>query len=293
MMPISNHLNPQELLDNLLTATVVLDVDFKIHYANSAVEEVLQQSNRRLVGSSIAEFVLNQAFPFEEIRRCFATGNAFHQHDTEITLVSGKTIYPDLSVSLIKESPEPLLLIEIHHTRLEKRLNQDQQRQDQHQATTDLLRKLAHEIKNPLGGLRGAAQLLEQELPSQDLQEYTRIIILEADRLRNLVDRMLGPHRVEQKKRTNIHEVLEKARKLFQIQLPSSLVVFRDYDPSLPELMIAADQLQQAIINLLKNALQALNGSGSITIRTRAACFRKSSTSTCLTKSKIYSYYKS
>jgi two-component system nitrogen regulation sensor histidine kinase GlnL len=133
-----------------------------------------------------------------------------------------------------------------------------------------MVRGLAHEIKNPLGGLRGAAQLLERELDSEELKEYTRIIIGEADRLRQLVNRMLGPNSRPNRSLVNIHHVLEHVRSLVKAEADSRLVVTRDYDPSIPELEADRDLLIQAVLNVVRNAVQAISACGEIILRTRA-----------------------
>jgi two-component system nitrogen regulation sensor histidine kinase GlnL len=140
----------------------------------------------------------------------------------------------------------------------------------QHQAARALVRGLAHEIKNPLGGLRGAAQLLERELPDPALAEYTRVIIDEADRLQALVDRLLGPNRVPSYRRVNIHQVLERVRALVKAEAGQQLLIERDYDPSIPDLYGDADQLIQAVLNITRNAARALGTSGGkIILRSR------------------------
>src|SRR5690606_32235295 len=131
------------------------------------------------------------------------------------------------------------------------------------------IRGLAHEIKNPLGGLRGAAQLLERQLPVPALKEYTRIIIEEADRLQNLVNRMLGPNTLPHKRTTSIHQVLEHVRNLVQAEAPPGINIRRDYDPSIPPMCADPDQLIQAVLNIVRNAVQILGGEGEIVLRTR------------------------
>jgi two-component system nitrogen regulation sensor histidine kinase GlnL len=132
-----------------------------------------------------------------------------------------------------------------------------------------LVRGLAHEIKNPLGGLRGAAQLLDLELHDPELKEYTQIIIDESDRLQGLLDKMLGPNKLPNKKSLNIHEVLERVRQLVQAESSGSLLIKSDYDPSIPDIYADKDQLIQAILNIARNAVQALNGKGNIIFKTR------------------------
>jgi len=128
---------------------------------------------------------------------------------------------------------------------------------------------LAHEIKNPLGGLRGAAQLLDLELDDPDLKEYTQIIIDESDRLQGLMDKMLGPNKLPDKKALNIHEVLERVRQLVQAESSGNLIIKHDYDPSIPDIHGDKDQLIQAILNIARNAVQAMDGKGNIIFKTR------------------------
>src|SRR3546814_8054567 len=141
--------------------------------------------------------------------------------------------------------------------------------QTQFDASRELIRGLAHEIKNPLGGIRGAAQLMEHEFPDSQHREYTRVIIREVDRLQNLVNRMLGPNRAPQKSLLNIHELLEHVRRLVQAEAPAEVTLLRDYDPSIPEITIDREQIIQAVLNVLRNALQAVGSAGTIILRTR------------------------
>ena len=145
----------------------------------------------------------------------------------------------------------------------------DQYRMDQYSANRDVLRGLAHEVKNPLGGLRGAAQLLERELSDRDVKQYTRIIIHEADRLSNLVDRMMGSYGSADPTAVNIHEILEHVRKLILVEIQEGISIERDYDPSLPQLQGDKDQLIQAVLNIVRNSVDAINKKGTIKFRTR------------------------
>jgi len=154
----------------------------------------------------------------------------------------------------------------------QRRLSQEQLQHAQQVAARDLIRGLAHEIKNPLGGLRGAAQLLSRALPDPALLEYTKVIIEQADRLRNLVDRLLGPQRPSQHITQSIHQVAERVCQLVSMEKPDNVQLIRDYDPSLPELAHDPDQIEQILLNITRNALQALGEEGgSITLRTRTA----------------------
>ena len=169
---------------------------------------------------------------------------------------------------------EAKVLLEFQQMDQQLRIAKEERMLIQQQANSELLRNLAHEIRNPLGGLRGAAQLLEYELPNQGLREYTQVIIKEADRLQSLMDRLLVPHRVPQYEATNIHEVLERVRSLLLAESPNNIKVQRDYDTSLPDLIGDREKLIQAVLNIAHNAVQALLSSNTpdatVTLRTRA-----------------------
>ncbi len=163
-----------------------------------------------------------------------------------------------------------MIMLELSQLDRHLRIAREEKLLSEQNATRNIIRGMAHEIKNPLGGIRGSAQLLERELPSDDLKEYTSIIIGETDRLQTLVDRMLGPKSLPKKQPVNIHQVLEHVRQLVQAEEAAEHVYFNlDYDPSLPELMADGDLLIQAFLNIIRNAIAALEGNGEITIRTR------------------------
>jgi two-component system nitrogen regulation sensor histidine kinase GlnL len=162
-------------------------------------------------------------------------------------------------------------VLELTSTERHQRIQAEENKLLQNQISTALMRGLAHEVKNPLGGIRGAAQLLERELAEPQQREYTQIIIGEVDRLRKLVDRMLGPRGQQTLSRFNVHEVLEHVRQVVEIEAGRAVTIIRDYDPSLPDLEADSDQLIQALLNVVRNAAQAVCGrGGSVTLRTRA-----------------------
>lgn len=140
----------------------------------------------------------------------------------------------------------------------------------QHGAGRQMIRQLAHEIKNPLGGIRGAAQLLARQLASAEQREYTDVVISETDRLAGLVNTLLGPGGPTNKEPQNVHELLEYVVRLVEAEDNWSLTIRRDYDPGLPLIDLDRDQIVQAILNLMRNAIAALNGQGTITLRSRA-----------------------
>jgi two-component system nitrogen regulation sensor histidine kinase GlnL len=170
---------------------------------------------------------------------------------------------------LFKNEQVSEILVEMQQVDNHLRISKEEQLLSQQNTARLLVRGLAHEIKNPLGGLRGAAQLLDLELRDPELKEYTQIIIAESDRLQGLMDKMLGPNKLPNKKAINIHEVLERVRQLVQAESSGNLAIKSDYDPSIPDIQADRDQLIQAILNIAKNAVQALNGQGNIVIKTR------------------------
>lgn len=177
----------------------------------------------------------------------------------------------DCRVSMMQQAAQAeALLVEMSDVTRRNRISRENALLIQHGAGRQMIRRLAHEIKNPLGGLRGAAQLLERQLDSEELKEYTDVIISEADRLAGLVDTLLGPGGPPNKKPLNIHELLEYVIRLVQAELGDHITVNRDYDPGLPDIELDRDQMVQAFLNLVQNAATALEGRGTITLRSRA-----------------------
>jgi len=162
-------------------------------------------------------------------------------------------------------------LLEFRHIEQQLKVSREERLLEQSQANRELIRNLAHEIKNPLGGIRGAAQLLERELDRPGLHEYTQVIMKEADRLQLLMNRLLTPHRLPQNAPLNIHEVLERVRSLILAEYPRGITIQRDYDTSLPLLEGDREQLIQVVLNIMRNAAQAMSGDGQITLKTRVA----------------------
>ena len=259
---------PSILLDNLLTAVILVDGDFVVHYVNPAAEQLLGVSARRLLQNRFDLVVEYISLDLERLRTAQRQGQGFS--DGEVTLViDGDPKLVDLSVITISESPNHRILMELRKIDQQKRISQELQQHAQQLAARDLVRGLAHEIKNPLGGLRGAAQLLEKALPDANLKEYTGIIIAQADRLRNLVDRLLGPQRPGRHQVHNVHSVLEQVRRLVEMELPPGIRIERDYDPSIPDFEMEPDQLQQAFLNIVRNAVEAMGCEGNIRLKTR------------------------
>ncbi len=261
----------RQTLENLSTAVMVLDHGLRLEYLNPACEMLLASSARRHLGLSLRELLPYGQPLIDLAEKVRASNHPCTEREMTLTLPDLRTTTLDCTITPFATPTDPDgLLVELLSMDRHLRITREEQLQTQFQATREVMRGLAHEIKNPLGGLRGSAQLLERELASPELREYTRIIIEEADRLRNLVDRMLLPNHTPRLRPTNIHEVLERVCQLVELEINHHIALVRDYDPSLPELEADADQLIQAVLNIVRNAVQAIGAqTGTITLRTR------------------------
>lgn len=264
----------RRLLDNLHTGVLLLDTDLIVRYLNPAAEMLLSTSASRVIGQPLPRYFFDDEDVRSALQQCIREGHPFTRREAHLALGPDHEVTVDYSVSLLVEpGVAPSLLVEMQSLDRLLRISREDALIHAHQATRALVRGVAHEIKNPLGGIRGAAQLLERALPDPELSEYTRVIIDEADRLRNLVDRMLGPRRPLQLAEMNVHECLEHVRQLIEAEHPGQVHIERDYDPSLPELVADRDQLIQVLLNLVRNAVEALVDAGTpdptVTMRTR------------------------
>jgi len=265
----SNPINTDRLINQLMTAVLVLNQDLSIVWSNSAAEELLCMSRRQLMGTQLSDAIIEADFSTKTIVYTLKSGKHFHQRDAKITLINREEIIADFSVSHLELDEEQRLFVEIRQTDHDHRIGLESSEYSQHLAASALVRGLGHEIKNPLGGLRGAAQLLSMELTDNALKEYTGVIIKEADRLSALVDRMMAPHKQGKQQLVNIHQLIESVMSLLKLEVGEKLEFERDYDPSLPELLACGDQIQQAMLNLMQNGVQAMGGEGTLTIKTR------------------------
>ncbi|MDH5179047.1 MAG: nitrogen regulation protein NR(II) [Gammaproteobacteria bacterium] len=260
----------QRVLESLHSVVLLFDRSLRLRYINPAGEMLFEASSRHLLNSPINELIQMDDSLHHALHDVLETGHPFTKHETRLMLMAQREVTVDMVVSSLREAKaEPELLVEMNRLDRLLRITRDESLLMQQKTTQELLRGLAHEVKNPLGGLRGAAQLLEKELPDDDLVEYTRVIIDEADRLQTLVNRILGPNKLPKIKPTNIHEVLERVRSLLLAEKHVGLTIKRDYDPSIPDIEIDPDQLIQAVLNIMRNACQALEDTGEITLRTR------------------------
>jgi two-component system nitrogen regulation sensor histidine kinase GlnL len=261
---------PGVILDALSTALITVNQALRITYVNSAGEALFSLSRHHALGEPVAQAIPHFAEHEERLRRALETGGSFVERELKLRRPGEDPITVDCVVTPTTGG-RPGLLVELMPLDRHLRISRDELMHAQHRASRELIRGLAHEIKNPLGGIRGAAQLLEREFPDSEHLEYTRVIIREVDRLQSLVDRMLGPNRLPRKAPVNVHQILEHVRQLLEAESGSGIAFLRDYDPSIPELVADSEQLIQSILNVGRNALQALgvNGTGVIVLRSR------------------------
>ncbi len=264
-------------LDLLSSSVILLDKDFSIRYMNSAAENLLAVSSKGVSGGRLESVVSSLGALKDALENVLHHGWSYTGQSIELRRNDGVVLHLNCTVNPT-EVTDARLLVELWPIDQQLKATREERLLEQQLANRELIRNLAHEIKNPLGGIRGAAQLLERELNNPGLREYTQVIIKESDRLQDLMKRLLSPHRPMQPGPVNIHEILERVRSLLTAEFPLTLTVRRDYDTSLPELVGDREQLIQAVLNIARNAAQAIGmsmhgeaGAGRITLRTRAA----------------------
>lgn len=260
----------QTLASQLVTAVIILDQNLTICYANPAAEALLIKSFYKLYGASFDLVFINTTISKVRLEQLLATGQEFTDSDTSIQLGEHQRFTAEITASAVEFDRVPHVLLEFKQIDQQKQISLEVFQQQQSIAARDLIKGLAHEIKNPLGGLRGAAQLLSKEL-STEQQEYTDMIIEQADRLTNLVDRLLGPNQLPQIQNHNIHSVLEKIYQVIRYSDEQNVVIKRDYDPSIPQIECDQEKIQQAVLNIVNNAIQAIGKHHHITLQTRIA----------------------
>lgn len=259
-------------LDLLASAVLLIDEGLRVCYINAAGENLLGVSARSIEGKSLATAFTCSGSLQSALDNGLNNNWGYTGQNIQLTRCDGQVMHINCTVTplLANVIENARLLLELQPIEHHLAASREERLIEQQQANRELIRNLAHEIKNPLGGIRGAAQLLEYELENPSLKEYTQVIIKEADRLQDLMQRLLRPHRPMLPAAVNIHEILERVRSLMVAEFPGSLKVRRDYDTSLPELIGDREQLIQAVLNIARNAAQAMEGSGEIILRTRS-----------------------
>lgn len=255
-------------LDYLTTAVILIDGELRVIYLNTAAENLFEVSGKNLLKNPLQMVFADSGQLASAMQRALHNNASYIEHDLMLVTHMHSKLHVRCTVTPLQTGS---LLLEFHTVDRPLKLAREEQMLDQTQANRLLLRNLAHEIKNPLGGIRGAAQLLEQELDKPGLREYTQVIIQEADRLRALMEKLLTPQGHTRHSALNIHEVLERVRSVVLAEMPEGLTIRRDYDISLPALIGDKEQLIQVVLNIVRNAAQAMQGHGKIILRTRIA----------------------
>ncbi len=258
-------------LELIATAVIIVDHHFRLVHANAASENLFAFSRKSAAGWALSRLLSdgnNEAGLFAMLAQVITSQKGFNESSLTLTTPSGQTLHCSC---LATPAEFEQIVIEFQPLDQHLKIAREEKLLAQQKLNRELIRNLAHEIKNPLGGIRGAAQLLERELPDAALLEYTQVIIKEVDRLQSLLDRLLTPHRLPKIEAVNIHEVLEYVRAVVLAEFPNTLTFARDYDISLPETLGDREQLIQAMLNIARNAAQATNGVGVVRLQTRIA----------------------
>ncbi len=259
-----------KILEYLNEAILLFDRDLVLTYINPAGEMLFADSAKHLAGQHAkALFKSCNSSLLDNLMQCRDMHEALINRELPLNTGGQNNIVNFSSTPVIEDNQLVAILVELQQFDRHLRITREEQLLAQQNTSRMLARGLAHEIKNPLGGLRGAAQLLELELNDSELKEYTQIIIAESDRLQDLMDKMLGPNRPAQKSLINIHEPLERIKQLIMAECSDKIQLKADYDPSIPDFMADTNQLIQAFLNIARNAVQALQEGGEILLRTR------------------------
>lgn len=264
------------LLDNLTTAVIVLNKDLHLLYMNPAAEALLETSVRHCQNLHVSEILLNAKQLVKALKSVMDNGITFIARKVELLKANTNRMTVDYSASRLIYQNETYVMLELQELDRSYNITRKEMLISNHETTLGLVRGLGHEIKNPLGGIRGAAQLLAEELTSKELKDYTNVIIEETDRLVGLIDRLTGQYQKPAIQKINIHEILERVYNLVIAETRGTIELVKDYDPSIPEISGDLSQLIQAVLNIVRNAMQALTESEvkgdkpRIILRTRA-----------------------
>jgi len=257
-------------LELLSTAVLMLDESLYVTYANPAAETLFAQGRSHLIGIAIDKALPGNEEFVQRLTQSLDAEAGFNDNDLLLE-VDGYPVHLHCVITPAHDAGEERLVLEFRELQQQLKIAREAKILEQQEANRELIRNLAHEIKNPLGGIRGSAQLLERELSDPELREFTQVIVKETDRLQSLMNRLLTPSRLPRVEPLNIHEVMERVRTLLLAEFPEGLAIRRDYDTSLPDVIGDKEQLMQAILNVARNAAQATAGRGEIRLLTRIA----------------------
>ncbi len=249
------------LLDNLTTAIILLDKDLRVIYINPAAEALLETSDKHSHNSFIGDVLINVKELIKSLKNVKDNGITFIARKVKLVKANTNRMTVDYSASRLIYENDTYIMLEIQELDRSYNISRKEMLISNHETTLGLVRGLGHEIKNPIGGIRGAAQLLAEELTDNNLKDYTNVIIEEADRLVGLIDRLTGQYQKPALQKLNIHEVLERVNNLVIAETRGSIELEKDYDPSIPEITGDLGQLIQAVLNIVRNAMQALTES--------------------------------
>ncbi len=259
------------VIENLNTAVLTFNHTLHLTSLNPAAEMLLDKSANRALGETLSALFPRNPQLEQTVNTALANYQLLTAHEEQLHIDGHGTVTVDYTVTPVNDDAGCTVVV-MEMVRVDRllRLAREERMLRRHTTNRAVMRGMAHEIKNPLGGIRGAAQLLERELTDPALKEYTQVIIQETDRLRTLVDRMFGPNRPLKQQAVNIHELLERVRRLVLAEVQDGIHLSCDYDPSLPEVHADPDQLIQAILNIARNSIQAMKHQGTLQFRTRA-----------------------
>ncbi len=268
-------------LELISTAVLLLGRGFRITYANPAAENLLAQSRRQLLATRLTDLFRDSERLTPALDLALAHKASYTEQELELHLhgkadgVSRLVVNCTASFLDASDAENSQLIVEFRHIDQQLKIAREAKIAEQNQANRELIRNLAHEIKNPLGGLRGAAQLLEAELSSPNLVEYTQVIISEADRLQNLVNKLLTPHKLPQYARTDIHRLLNRVLQLLTNEFGATHALEADFDVSLPELECDGEQITQVLLNIARNACQSTANQRDAHVKLRSRITRQ------------------
>mgnify|MGYP000297037966 FL=1 len=259
----------KKILAHLNEAILLFNQQLILTYINTAGEILLADSAKHLLGLSARTLFKSSDSLLLDLQQCLKNNEPLVDRELNFAYLKQSMTVNFSATPLLENGLLNEILVELQQVDRHIRISKEEQLLAQQNTSRMLVKGLAHEIKNPLGGIRGAAQLLDLELHDPELKEYTQIIIQESDRLKSLMDKMLGPNKPSKKDTLNIHEVLERVRQLVNIEEGNNITIITDYDPSIPNLKADKNQLIQAVLNIVQNAVQAMQQGGKITMKTR------------------------